>query len=93
MRGKLRVMAAFALLGFIVPWVLLAYSYLENSRGHAPNGRVFLWLCPSSIMSLGLDNASVKVGLVGWLLIGVSNAVLYGVVRIVVSLFVPKRAH
>jgi hypothetical protein len=42
-------------------------------------------------MSLGLDNASWLVGLFGWLLIGVSNAVLYSIPGIVVSLFVGLR--
>jgi uncharacterized membrane protein len=35
-------------------------------------------LCPSSILALGLDNASLPVALLGWLLIAASNAVLYG---------------
>jgi len=39
-------------------------------------------------MSLGLDNASWVVGLIGWLLISASNAILYSIPGIIVSLFV-----
>ncbi len=90
MRRKLRVISAFALLGFIVPWGLLALGYFESLNGHHLSSRVFLWLCPTSVISLGLDNASVAVALRGWLMIALSNALLYGVAGILVSMFVPK---
>jgi hypothetical protein len=92
MRRKLKVIAAFALLGFVVPWGLLALGYFESLNGHVLSYKVFLWLCPMSVVSLGLDSASLVVGLLGWLMISLTNAILYGVAGIVVSVFVPKSA-
>jgi hypothetical protein len=42
-------------------------------------------------MSLALDNASWLLGLFGWLLISASNAVLYAIPGVMVSLFVGWR--
>ena len=100
MRRKLLVIAAAAFLGFIVAWGILAFSYIADLRGYIPSVGVMVWctrvillLCPASIFSLGLDNASLPVVLSSWLYIALSNAVLYGAVGTIVSLFVPRRPH
>jgi hypothetical protein len=82
---------AFAAVGFGLPWLLLAFYAIARRAGWNPSTAPLLYLCPSSIMSLGLDNASLFVGLFGWLMISTSNAVLYSIPGIVVSLFVGLR--
>jgi hypothetical protein len=88
MRKRLQVVGMFASIGFIVPWVLVAFYAIAHRFGGNPSTKPLLYLCPSSIISLGLDNASLLVGLLGWLLISVSNAILYSIPGFVVSLLV-----
>jgi len=82
---------AFAAVGFALPWLLLAVYAIARQVGMNPSTAPLLYVCPSSILSLGLDNASWIVGLCGWLLISVSNALLYSIPGVVVSLFVGLR--
>jgi hypothetical protein len=82
---------AFAGIGFVLPWVLVALYAVAHRLGGNPSTKLLLYLCPSSIISLGLDNASLLVGLFGWLLISVSNAILYSIPGVVISLFVGWR--
>jgi energy-coupling factor transporter transmembrane protein EcfT len=58
--------------------------------GVNPSTMPLVYLCPSSIMSMALDNASLLLILIllVWLLISVSNAVLYSIPGAVVLLFV-----
>jgi hypothetical protein len=56
--------------------------------GVNPSTMPLVYLCPSSIMSMALDNASLLLILLVWLLISVSNAVLYSIPGAVVLLFV-----
>ncbi|MGB6405088.1 MAG: hypothetical protein WBF26_19765 [Candidatus Sulfotelmatobacter sp.] len=84
-------MGVFASIGFMVPWLLVAFYAIAHRLGGNPSIKRLLFLCPYSIISLGLDNASLLVGLFGWLLISVSNAVLYSIPGVVVSLFVGWR--
>ena len=84
-------MGGFAVVGFVLPWLLLAFYAISRRLGENPSAMPLLYLCPSSIISIGLDNASLIVGLLGWLLISGSNAVLYSIPGIVVSLFVGLR--
>ncbi|MGB8988462.1 MAG: hypothetical protein WCC37_17830, partial [Candidatus Sulfotelmatobacter sp.] len=79
MRKRLQIVRAFASIGFILPWVFVALYAIAHRLGGNPSRKPLLYLCPSSIVSLGLDNASLLVGLFGWLLISVSNAVLYSI--------------
>lgn len=88
MRKRLKIVGAFAAVGFVLPWLLLAFYTIANRMGGNPSTTPLLYLCPSSIMSLGLDNASLLVGLFGWLLISASNAVLYSILGIIASMFV-----
>lgn len=56
--------------------------------GVNPSTMPLVYLCPSSIMSMALDNASLLLILLVWLLISVTNAVLYSIPGAVVLLFV-----
>jgi hypothetical protein len=91
MGRKSRVIAGFAVLGFIVPWALLGFNYFAHLMGYHPNTLVYLWLCPLSVMSLALENSSLALAALVWLIIGVGNAIIYGVAGVVVSAFVPSR--
>jgi len=93
MRKRLQIVGAFAAVGFILPWLLLLYYAVARQLGGRPSTTMLLYVCPSSIASLGLDNASLLVGLIGWLLIGLSNAVLYSIVGALMSIFVPQRGR
>jgi hypothetical protein len=94
LRRRLKIVGGFAGVGFVLPWLLLAYYGIVSHLGVNPSPTLLNYLCPSSVMSLGLDNASFIVGLIGWLLISASNAVVYTIPGIVVSLFVdPWKSH
>jgi len=93
MRRRLQIVGAFAAVGFVVPWLFLLYYAIARQLGRDPGTVLLLYVCPSSIASLGLDNASLLVGLIGWLLIGLSNAILYSIVGALVSIFVPRRSQ
>jgi len=41
---------------------------------------VYLLLCPPSFGAMALDNAGVVGGLIGWFLISLMNAALYGAI-------------
>ncbi|MGA2855599.1 MAG: hypothetical protein ABSE40_01955 [Candidatus Sulfotelmatobacter sp.] len=71
-----------------MPWLLLAFYAIAHHMGGHPSTAPLIYLCPSSIAALGLDNASLIVGLLGWLVISATNAVLYAIPGAVVSLFV-----
>jgi hypothetical protein len=82
MRKRWRVIAGFGAAGFTISWLLfLFYSYAHWIEWN-PSTTPLLYLCPASILSLGLDRSSLLVGLLGWLLISLSNAVLYSIVGI-----------
>jgi hypothetical protein len=91
MRKRLKIVGAFAAVGFVLPWLLLAFYLIARRLKWNPSTAPLLYLCPSSIVSLALENASWPVGLFGWLLISASNAVLYGIPGLIVSLFVGWR--
>ena len=91
MRKRLQVVGVFAAVGFVLPWLLLAFYLIARRVNWNPSTTPLLYLCPSSIMSLGLDNASWLVGLFGWLLISASNAVLYSIPGFIVSLFIGRQ--
>ena len=84
-RGS-KIVGGFAAVGFALPWLLLAYFAIARSMGIHPSTASLMYLCPSSIMALGLDNASLIVGLFGWLVISGTNAVLYSIPGVVVAL-------
>jgi hypothetical protein len=98
MKQRLKIVAfvtgAFAACGFLICWILLAYSAYAHARHQMPNMKLFTTLCPPSIISLGLDNASFFLGLLGWLMIGFFNALTYAVpgffVGLLTALIYPK---
>jgi hypothetical protein len=91
LRKGIKIVGGCAAVGFVLPWLLLAFYAIARHLGEHPTTMPLLYLCPSSIISIGLDNASLIVGLFGWLLISASNAVLYSIPGIVVSLLVGLR--
>ncbi len=93
----LTVVITFSIVGFLMAWVLVAVYAVASHLHLNPSTTPLLVLCPPSIMSLGLDNASLLVGLFGWLVISVSNAALYALLGIVAGgvmfpLWKPKSA-
>jgi len=68
--------------------MLLVYYAIAHHLGGHPSTKPLLYPCPSAIMALGLDNASLIVGLIGWLVISLGNAVLYAIPGLVVGLLV-----
>ena len=87
--------AAFATGGFVVCWILLAYSFYAHAHHQIPNTKIFLTLCPPSIIALGLDNSPTLVGLFGWLIIGLMNAISYAIpgflIGALIAVIYPKR--
>jgi hypothetical protein len=94
MSKRLQVIAGFSVLGAVVACVLLGYScysfhYDKNSLS---SPYIFVWLCPSSIMAVALDDHStVKEISYVWAIIGLTNAMLYAAVGTLISLLLPKR--
>ncbi|HTV60736.1 MAG TPA: hypothetical protein VMJ93_17820 [Verrucomicrobiae bacterium] len=90
-RKSLRVVAGFAAFGFALPWALLAYYVIAHRMGMHPSAAPLVYLCPTSIMSLGLENKTGAAGLLGWAVISVGNSVMWAIPGIVVSLFLGVR--
>jgi hypothetical protein len=88
LRRGLQIVGSFAAVGFVLPWLLLAFYAIAHHMGWNPSTTPLVYLCPPSVAALGLDNASLIVGLFGWLLISGTNAVLYSMPGIVVGLVV-----
>ena len=82
----LKTVGGFAAAGFLLPLLLLAYYTVANHMGKFPNTNLLFYLCPSSIVCMALDNASISTVVVVWLLIAASNAVLYAVPGVAVAL-------
>jgi tellurite resistance protein TehA-like permease len=80
MRKSTRIVIGFAVVGFILPLLLLAFYAFADQFGKHPNTTPLLYLCPSSIMSMALSMDGPRPlleGIVVWLMICVSNALLY----------------
>jgi hypothetical protein len=82
LRRGLKVVGGFAIAGFALPWLLLTFYAFAHELDWHPSINPLLYLCPSSILALGLDDASALVGLLGWLLIALRNAVLYAAIGV-----------
>lgn len=82
----LKTVGGFAAAGFLLPLLLLAYYTAANHMGKFPSTDLLFYLCPSSIMCMGLEHASISTGIVVWLIIASSNAALYALPGIVVAL-------
>jgi hypothetical protein len=96
LRKGLNIVGGFAAVGLVLPWLLLAFYAIAHRMGRNPSTAPLIYLCPSSIAALGLDDASLIVGLLGWVLISATNAVLYAIPGAIVALLVgvwkPNRA-
>jgi hypothetical protein len=91
MGRKLRIVAIFAGVGFVIACGLLGYSCVCYYFHVFPNSDVFILLCPSSIMAMALEgDPRISSVIFVWTLIGLSNAVLYAAVGTIISLFEPK---
>lgn len=82
LRKSLRVIFGFATVGFLMAWALLAVYAVTRAN---LNSGLLVALCPTSIMSMGLDNASFALGMLCWLIISLTNAALYSIIGIVVG--------
>lgn len=81
MSRSTKIIGSFALAGFLLPFLFLAYSVLSGTMF----GDIQFWLCPLSIMSMGLDHSSTSTGIFVWFIIGASNAVLYALPGCVIA--------
>jgi hypothetical protein len=81
MRNGTKLMIGFAFVGFILPLIGLAFYAISAHFKVYPSPMPMLYLCPSSFILIALgDHASVFAGVIAWLMICVSNAVLYAVI-------------
>jgi hypothetical protein len=82
----LRLCFGFAVAGAAIAIALLAYDYLyltgpDNiNRATAQNAELFIILCPSSIVLMGLERAGLMQLLLAFVFIVLGNAGLYGLV-------------
>jgi hypothetical protein len=81
-----KIVGSFAIVGFVLPLLLLAFYSWAHHAGTHPITTALLYLCPMSIASLGLNNSSFVVGFLGWLFISASNACLYAILGLIVAL-------
>lgn len=80
---SLKIVFAFAATGFSLAWVLIAvYSVTPNNNLLVDFLAI---LCPTSIMSMALDDASVLAIITVWSIISVTNAAVYATVGILVG--------
>jgi hypothetical protein len=68
-----KIVGGCATVGFLLPLAMLAYNALS---GTIP-GKGLTRVCPSCMMTMALDHASTTTGIIVWLIICVSNAILY----------------
>jgi hypothetical protein len=85
-RKGLQIVGAFAGVGFILPWIFLAYYTLAHRIDKYPSTAPLSYLCPPSIISMGLDHASILNAILVWLFISLYNAVLYAIPGILTAL-------
>jgi len=84
----------FAVCGFMIAvalWVYAGYLATHLTTHHLiGNEALFLILCPPSIGAMGLDNAGVLGGLIGWLIIAIVDIHLYAEIGIVLGMALKK---
>jgi hypothetical protein len=90
MGKRRRTVAAFAVVGFVVSWILLAYSEYCFHHSIVPKQTLFFFLCPPSIGSIALDSAALDGMLFGWLIISLMNGALYGAIGLLLALAGPS---
>jgi hypothetical protein len=77
MRKSTKIVIGFAVVGFLLPVLLLTVYVIAGHFNEYPSTSPLLYLCPSSIMSMALNGQSVFEDIVVWLMICVSNAAFY----------------
>jgi hypothetical protein len=87
----LKIGGGFAAVGFVLPLLILGYSISMRYIGKYPNVDFLFYLCPSSILCLGLDKASMSTAVFVWLIIAASNSVVYALLGAVVALILGFR--
>jgi len=81
MRNGTRLVIGFALVGFILPLIGLAFYAIAALFKIYPSTTPLMYLCPTSILSMALgDHTSAFAAVFVWLMICVSNAVLYAII-------------
>ena len=81
MRNGTKLVIGFALAGLILPLIGLAFYSIAALFKIYPSTTPALYLCPTSFMLMALgDHASVLDGVIAWLMVCVSNALLYAVI-------------
>jgi hypothetical protein len=80
MRKSTKVVIGFAAAGFVLPLVLLAFYAAADQFDSYPNPMLLLYVCPASIVTIGLDRAPTLLAVIAWLMICASNAVLYAII-------------
>jgi hypothetical protein len=73
MSTSAKIVGSCATVGFLLPLAMLAYYILSGTMA----GEGLTRVCPSCMMMMALDHASTTTGIIVWLIICVSNAVLY----------------
>ena len=73
MSRSVNIVVAFAALSFFLPLLLWGYYAFMND----PYTDSVFYVCPTSILSMGLDHTSRSTAIVVWFLICLSNACLY----------------
>jgi hypothetical protein len=80
MRMSTKVVAGFAVAGFALPLLFLTSYAIADHFDVYPSYKLFFFVCPSSIMQMALDMDGpipLLEGVIVWLVICISNAVLY----------------
>jgi uncharacterized membrane protein YfhO len=91
MQKRLRIVIAFAAVGFVLPWLIALYCEVVRRLGGDCHAERFLYVCPTLIWLMATENASRLATLEVWMLIGLTNAALYSIVGVLASVFVPQR--
>jgi hypothetical protein len=80
----------FAVFGFTIATGLCGYAFYLSAHHLIGNTALFLILCPPSLGAIGLDNAGVLGGIIGWLIIAIVNLHLYAAIGIVFGMSLKK---
>jgi hypothetical protein len=79
--------------GLVISVLVLAYGYLEShTRFPALNDWLIFIACPSSILLMAADNATLPLGILADLMVALVNAIWYGILFTVAAMLFRKRA-
>ena len=73
MSRSFKIIGGFAAVGFLLPMALTGYFAISGTMAGEGTMRV----CPSCMLMIALDSSSTVTALVGFLIVCVSNAVVY----------------